>query len=206
MAYLAAPFPDRIALGAERVPEWSTLLAENAAGYSVANQNWANALHTYDVSLTVRVASDYKAVLAHFHAVRGRAYSFPFKDFLDYAAGPTEGVTTLVSGSIYQLGKKYSTTNPYTRKITRPLSGTCTFFRTRSAVTTVITPTVDYTTGRVTVSGHSDGDIYTWAGEFRVPVRYLSDRLPAAAVNKQSGGAGELYVECDSILLGEVRE
>jgi uncharacterized protein (TIGR02217 family) len=207
MSYLDAPFPERIAFGAERVPEWSTLLAENATGYSVANQNWSNALHSYDVSLTVRVASDYKAVLAHFHTVRGRAYSFPFKDFLDFQASDTEGVTTFVSTNVYQLQKKYSgSSNPYERKITRPVSGTCVFYRTRAAVRSVITPVVDYATGRMTVSGHQEGDVYTWAGEFRVPVRYLADRLPAVAVNKQSGNAGELYVECQAILLGEVRE
>jgi uncharacterized protein (TIGR02217 family) len=206
MSYLNAPFPDRIAFGAERVPEWSTLLAENAAGYSFANQNWSNALHAYDVSLSVRVSSDYKTVLAHFHQVRGRAYSFPFKDFLDYQVAETESVATLVTGSIYQLGKVYGSTNPYTRKITRPVSGTCTFYRTRSAVQTVITPTVDYNTGKITVTGHTTGDTYQWAGEFRVPVRYLADRLPAAAINKQAGITGELIVDCSSILLGEVRE
>lgn len=206
MAYLDVPFPDRIAFGAERVPEWSTLLAQNAAGYSFANQNWVNALHSFDVSLAVRVASDYRTVLDHFHEVRGRAYVFPFKDFLDFQTSATDGVATLISGSDYQLGKLYGSTNPYTRKITRPVSGTCTVYRTRSAVQTTITPTVDYNTGQITVSGHVAGDTYQWAGEFRVPVRYMADRLPAAAINKQPGVAGELIVDCPSILLGEERE
>lgn len=204
MAYINAPFPDCIAFGAESVPEWSTQLADNSAGYSVANQSWSHARHSYDVSLAVRVLSDYKLVQAHFHQVRGRANTFPFKDYLDFEVTAAEGVATLVSGSDYQLGKTYGSTNPYTRTITRPVSGACTFYRTRSGAQSVIAPTVDYATGVITVAGHVSGDTYQWAGEFRVPCRYGADRLPAAAINRQPNG--ELYVQASEILLVEARE
>lgn len=207
MTYLsAATFPECIAFNAEATPEWSTALVENAGGFTFANQNWQYAQHSYDVTLAVRTATDYRLVRAHFHQVRGRANTFPFKDFLDFQASSSEGVLTLVSGSEYQMGKRYGGANPYDRKITRPVSGTCTFYRTRSAVQSVIAPTVDYATGRVTVSGHVADDTYQWAGEFRVPVRYASDRLPAAAINKQPGATGELWVQVEPIVLSEDRE
>jgi uncharacterized protein (TIGR02217 family) len=206
MSYIDAPFPERIAFGAESVPEWSTSIAENAGGYQFANQNWRYAQHTFDVSLSVRVATDYRLVRAHFHQVRGRAYTFGFKDFLDFEASTSEGVLELVTGAIYQMGKRYAGANPYDRKITRPVAATLAFFRTRASVTTSISPTVDATTGRVTVAGHMDGDTYAWSGQFLVPVRYSSDRLPGAVVNKEPGSGGELYVQVDSIVLAEDRE
>lgn len=206
MAFLNAPFPERIAFGAERTVEWATALDQNSGGYAHSNQNWSQARHSFDVSLSVRVASDFELVNAHFHEVRARSYAFPFKDYLDFTVTAADGVGVLISGAIYQLSKNYGTSNPYTRRITRPVSGTCTFYRTRSAVQSVITPTVDYDTGQITVSGHVFGDTYQWAGEFRVPVRYETNTLPAAIINKEPGADGELFVRVDGIVVREERE
>lgn len=206
MSYVNVPFPDCIAFGAQRTPRWATAIATTAGGHTVSNEEWSNALHDYDVTLAVRVVSNYEAIKEHQHEVRGRANSFPFKDFADFAAAASEGVGTLLTGSTYQMGKVYGSANPYTRKITRPVSGTCTFYRTRSAVQSIITPTVDYSTGRFTVTGHVSGDTYQWAGEFRVPCRYVSDELPAVAVNKEPGSDGELFISAAAILLTEDRD
>jgi uncharacterized protein (TIGR02217 family) len=206
MSFLNARFPDRIAFGAQRSPAWATAVAQTSGGYSSTNAEWAHALHSFDVSLSVRVLSDYEAVKTHHHEVRGRHYSFPFKDFADFICLSSAGVMTLTSGSVYQLGKVYGIVNAYTRRITRPLTGTCTFYRTRASVQTVIAPSVDYATGLVTVSGHVSGDTYQWAGQFDVPCRYAHDTLPAVMVNKEPGLNGELFVEVDSIQLVEDRE
>ena len=206
MSYLAVTFPPRIALGAVRDSNWSTTVIKTFGGYTKRNQNWSRAQHQWDLSFAVRVVSDYRDIEEHFHQVRGQAYAFPFKDYLDFEVAAADSVATLVSGSIYQLGKKYGSTNTFTRTISRPKSGTCTFYRTRSATTTTITPTVDYATGRITVAGHESGDVYTWAGQFDVPCRYASDSLPGAIVNREPGAAGEHFVRCDSILIEEVFE
>jgi hypothetical protein len=75
----------------------------------------------------------------------------------------------------------------------------------RASVQSTITPTVDYTTGVITVSGHAGGDTYQWAGQFMVPVRYTVDKLPSVVVDRRPGG-GELLVQCDGITLLEARE
>ena len=129
------------------------------------------------------------------------------KDYLDFQCAAADSSMTLTVANVYQMGKRYGTTNAWTRTITRPVSGTVTVYRTRSAVTSTITPTsIDYATGLVTVAGHVAGDTYTWAGQFNVPCRYAADALPGAIINREPGPNGEHFVQCDSILIVEDRE
>lgn len=207
MVYVDVPFPERIAFNARAEASWLTTLTILLSGFEATNQNWAQVRHQYDAGLAVRVASDYALVKEHFNLMRGRAKSFPFTDPIDHHVAQADGVLTLVSGSNYQMHYRYgSGDDKYDRKITRPKNGAVTVYRTRSGSTSLITPTISYTTGVVTVTGHVSGDTYSWTGDFYVPCRYDIDRLPAVVVNKQPGQNGELYVECDSLPLVEVRE
>jgi uncharacterized protein (TIGR02217 family) len=204
--FVNTPFPECIAYGAQSDPMWSTAVAATVGGSEYTNQNWQHMRHVYDVSFAVRTASDYALIKVHHAMMRGRAKSFPFKDFLDFEVASTEGVTE-ASGGGYQLFKRYGLgSDAYDRKITRPKTGTLTIYRTRTAVTTDVTgsATISYTTGTFTISGHMSGDVYTWEGEFDVPCRYDTDRLPSVVVTRQ--GAGELLVQCPSINLLEVKE
>jgi uncharacterized protein (TIGR02217 family) len=209
--YVDTPFPDCIAFGAQASPMWATNLAVGFSGFEIANQNWEEQRHSYDVSFAVRTASDYRLIKTHFNVMRGRAKSFPFKDFLDFEVESTEGITVVADDPMdgYQLLKRYgSGGDAYDRRITRPKTGTLTIYRTRSAVTTDVTgsATVDLSGGTVNISGHVNGDVYTWAGEFFVPCRYDVDVLPAVAINKEPGAEGELLVDCGAIQLVEVKE
>jgi uncharacterized protein (TIGR02217 family) len=218
MIIISAPFPERISFGARSEPEWSTELATTVAGFDAANQNWSNAKHSFDVSLAVRTADDYVAVRAHFHMTRGRAKGFLFKDPLDFEVAVAEGVCEEVeeSSTGFQMFKRYGSGDDlYDRKITRPVSGTVQIFRTRGMTTSNVTgsATIDYggdsteePGGTFEVSGDLPGDVYTWSGEFRVPCRYGVDRLPTAIVNKQPSADGQLFVQCDSIPVVEIRD
>jgi uncharacterized protein (TIGR02217 family) len=211
MVIINAPFPERISFGARSEPGWLTDMSASGSGRENANQRWEHTRHYYDVSLAVRTADDYALVRAHFHTVRGRGKGFLFKDPIDYSAVVAEGITEEAESSSegWQLLKLYGSGEyAYERRITRPVSGSLTIYRTRSAVTTNVTggATVDHDTGTFTVTGDMPGDVYTWAGEFRVPCRYDVDRLPTVIVNKQPGDEGQLFVQCDSIPLVEVRE
>lgn len=208
MQMIATEFPPRLAFGSRADPTWSTTISAAMSGYESAVLNWAHVRHTYDVSFAVRTKSDYDDIRDHFHQARGRGKKFLFRDPLDHSVSGAEG-TTVEAGGGYQLTKTYgSGGDTYVRKITRPKSGTVAIFRTRTGVTTNVTAncTISYTTGTFTVSGHSNGDVYTWTGEFYVPCRYDTDRLPAAIINKEPGAAGELFVSCDGIPVVEVRE
>jgi hypothetical protein len=56
-------------------------------------------------------------------------------------------------------------------------------------VTSTITPTIDYTTGQATVTGHVAGDTYTWTGQFDVPVAFVNDSMEAQIINKGRDGS-----------------
>lgn len=213
MAFINSEFPQCIAFGAQSEPVWRTLVAQSESGFESTDQTWTNTRHMFDVGLAVRSTSDYQLVRTHFHEVRGKANYFPFRDPLDYSVTVAVGqlldandLSAVDADGTYQLFKRYGSTNPYNRKITRPVSA-INVFRTRAAVTTDITgagAVVTYTTGAVAITGHVAGDTYAWSGEFRVPTRYDTDRLPTLIVDRE--GSGELLVRCDSIPLLEVRE
>lgn len=89
----------------------------------------------------------------------------------------------------------------YLRSIKKPCaSPASTVYRTRSGSTTLISATVDTTTGIATISGHVVGDTYTWAGEFDVPVTFVDDEWTSSLeVNTQN-----LHVMSQSIKLEEL--
>jgi uncharacterized protein (TIGR02217 family) len=204
MEFVNIEFPPRIAYGVMRDAAWSTTAVRTFGGYTSTNQNWDRTQYSFDLSFAVRTIADYRDIVAHFHQVRGRARKCPFKDYLDFEVAAADGVATLITGSTYQLGKTYGATNPFVRKITRPKSGTCTFYRTRSAVQSTISPTVDYATGQITVTGHAEGDTYQWAGEFDLACAYRADTLPGAIINRKP--ADDYLVQCESILIEEIFE
>ena len=213
MVFVDIDFPPRIALGAQRRPGWKTTLVGTGSGAESTNQDWSKARHSFDVSFAVRTATDYDDVVQHFHSMRGRAKSFPFKDALDYRVEASRGVFLDDGDSPstgYSLAKTYGTGAAiYRRKITRPKSGTVAVYRLRGVTTTDITAsaTISYATGFVTFSGGTlqAGDVLSWSGQFSVPCRYDTDELPAVITNREPGG-GDLLVQCDSISIVEVRE
>lgn len=215
MAYVDIEFPRRIALGAQRRAGWKTAIAASRSGRESAGQDWSRTRHSFDVSFAVRTASDYHAITAHFHSMRGRFKHFPFMDVLDYRAEASNGVLIEDAGSptVFYLAKRYGTGgDAYDRRITRPISGTPVIYRLRTGTTTVITGscTISTTTGAVTISGgvYSPGDVLSWSGQFYVPSRYDTDDLPALIVNRRPGTTdyGDLLVQCESIPIVEVLE
>jgi uncharacterized protein (TIGR02217 family) len=216
MNYIDIAFPDCIAFGAQSEVTWQTNIATSIGGYDVGNQNWEDNRHRFDISFTVRTVSDYQEVRTHFNSVRGRANAFPFKDYLDFTVTQANGQILTGAGAAvsangtYYLHKRYGSGGSlYDRKITRPDSTLTGVYRTRAAVTTNILgsdATVTYTTGAVVIANWQSGDTYTWAGSFKVPCRYDTDRLPGAIINKEPGVDGELLVSVGSIPILEVRE
>lgn len=212
MIFVDVPFPECIGFGAESSGTWDTSVAAVLGGNEDTNQNWEDARHEFNVPFAPRPADEWILIRDHHHTMRGRAKSFPVKDFLDFSVTVANGVLIDDDGAAptasgtFQLAKQYgSGSEAYKRRITRPDTPVH-VFRTRSAVTTDITgagAAVTYTTGAVVITGHVGGDTYTWSGTFKVPCRYDSDKLPGVAVNKNDG---ELVVECGPIAIIEVRE
>ncbi len=210
MDYVDIAFPDEIAMGAQSAVQWQTSIAMAAGGSVSANQDWEDPLHPFDVGFAIRTVSDFAAVKAHFMAVRGRAKAFPFKDYTDFTVLQAEGklldadgVAPTADGTFY-LFKRYGSTGSFDRRIRRP-DATPVIYRTRAAVTSVITPTITLAGGSVALTGHVAGDTYAWAGTFKLACRYDTDRLPAVIVNREGSPGGELLVQCSGLPVVEVR-
>lgn len=202
MAFFEERLDDCYSFGATGGPNFSTTVNKTVSGQRYANRNWVYPLHRFDITEGVRSKEDFETLRAFFYNVFGRADGFRFKDHADFDA--TRAPATLISGSIYQLIKRYTRgVRTFDRPIYKPVSGKVTFFRTRAGVLSTITPTINYANGQATVTGHVAGDSYTWTGQFDVPVAFVNDSMEAQIINKGRDG---LLLQWPSIQLEEIRE
>lgn len=198
MADLESPrLKDCYSFGARGGPMFSTEVVKTQGGQAYANANWLQPLHIYDISAGVKTEEAFADITDLFYNVGGRRDAFRFKDWADFRA--TLEPLTLVTGSIYQLNRSYvSGSRTFVRPINKPVAGKVAVFRNGVS----ISPTIDTATGRVTVSGHTPGDVYRWTGEFDVRVAFVSDQLERTILNKGRSG---LLIDWPSIQLEERR-
>jgi uncharacterized protein (TIGR02217 family) len=172
-------FPDYLAKGLELGPEFATDVIRVASGFEAVNQRWSQALRSFSGATTHRTQAERDVIEAFFVAVaKGRANQFRLRDITDYT-DEGRGAVTLVSGSIYQLGKTYTSgASIFTREIRKPRSG-------EVSVQGGGSYTLDFTTGRVT---HNSGNAPTgWVGLFDVPVRFDHDNLVFELADRSGG-------------------
>ncbi|MBN8955781.1 MAG: DUF2460 domain-containing protein [Rhizobiales bacterium] len=169
-------FPPYVARGATGGPSFSTNVVTLASGAEERNILWANARGKWNISTGIRTREQMLDVIAFFHVVKGRAYSFRFKDWNDYSA--TGETMVEITPTVWQLVKRYSIGGfEHLRTITKPVVGTV-------AVLVGGIPTVpsgiDYLTGQLTFAS-APGSLPTASFEFDVPVRFDTDHLPVQA-------------------------
>jgi uncharacterized protein (TIGR02217 family) len=165
--------------------------------------NWAAPLHEYTISHGVLSGTAREQLLAMWYVVNFTPYEgFRFRDWSDYTATQSNSRCTLITGSTYQLQRVYTVHGlEYLRDITKPVSGAV-IYRTRSAVITTASHTLDTATGIATISGHVGGDTYTWAGTFEVPVTFSGDEWVQLL---ESNAGGAVVVTSPQIKLEEIR-
>lgn len=202
MSFFEQLFPEGVSEGAMGGPIWSTEVGSVRSGHRFTNRNYSMPLHRYDVSHALRQGDKLELLTAWVYVVGGKADGFRYKDHRDFRATQDTGTLTLISGSNYQLNRTYTAFDRvFTRKIKKPVTGKVSVYRTRAMVTSLILPTIDYTTGIVTVSGHVGGDTYSWSGEFHVPVAFESDE----AMFRLVATAGRTMAALPQINLKEIR-
>jgi uncharacterized protein (TIGR02217 family) len=74
-------FPPYVARGATGGPSFSTNVVTLASGREERNILWANARGKWNISTGIRTRAQMLDVIAFFHVVKGRAYSFRFRAF-----------------------------------------------------------------------------------------------------------------------------
>lgn len=174
--FLDISFPPFVARGATGGPSFSTNVAALASGAEERNILWANARGKWNISTGIRTREQMLDVIAFFHVVKGRGYSFRFKDWNDYAAA--DQLMIEVTPTVWQLAKRYAIGGfEHVRTITKPVAGTV-------AVKIGGVPTtpsgIDHLTGRVTFAS-PPSSAPTASFEFDVPVRFDTDHLPVQA-------------------------
>lgn len=174
--FLDIAFPPFVARGATGGPSFSTNVVSLTSGAEERNILWANARGKWNISTGIRTREQMLDVIAFFHVVKGRAYSFRFKDWNDFSA--TNQLMVEVTPTIWQLVKRYAIGGfEHIRTITKPASSTV-------AVKIGGVPTtpsgIDHLTGRVTFSSQPSS-APTANFEFDVPVRFDTDHLPVQA-------------------------
>lgn len=156
MSFLEKRFPTDISLGSRGGPRWRTIVTPNQAGWETRIQKWEDIKSEYDVGYGVRSIEDGQALVAFFNEVRGRAYAFRYKDWLDYSV--TDEILNLDGTPTFQLQKVYGTgDNDYYRDIKKPVAGV-TMKRNATSFTDF---TLDTTTGIGTFSANLFSGVIT---------------------------------------------
>ena len=109
----------------------------------------------------------------------GGAFGFLLPDPKDASAQLSDGRVSLVSGTTYQLQKRYTSigsTRTKDRKITRPLAAGFALQASGSPVSPA-SYTLDTTTGSLTIPSAPSAATLTWSGNFYVPVNFQSDEI-----------------------------
>lgn len=172
-SFMDIQFPPLISFGAVGGPLFLTDVTVVASGDEVRNQNWAVERLSYEVSHAARLEKDWRPLQAFFRIVRGRAYSFRFKDWTDYVCLAGSGVFldadvgSPLGKQMYKVYRYGGQT--YYRKITKPVTG---------KIVTDATG-LDYTTGIATSGTY-------WSGEFDVHARFDTDEMRAETIDKNN--------------------
>lgn len=195
MTFIATEFPLVPGFGTKGGSGFSTSVTRLSGGGESRNQRFTYPLGAWEVVLANAAAPDFYPIQQLFMAAQGKTHSFPFKDYFDFLSGEPGSVVAFDDSVIgtgdgveteFQIVKRYVFgAQTFDRKITRPVSGTVKSGVNGVEKTITTEWTVDLTTGLITyVSPPGNGLDVTAGFEFRVPVRFDVDRLPAVASNK----------------------
>ena len=102
--FLDIAFPGSVGRGATGGPGFSTQIVTLASGAEQRNVNWSQARGRWNISTGIRSRADMAAVIAHFHVVKGRAYSFRFKDWNDFDAA--DQAMMQITPTVWQIVKQ----------------------------------------------------------------------------------------------------
>jgi len=178
--------------------------AQSQGGAMKINIVWSRTLRQYEFG-TVPLPVQIWQTLEGLHEVtEGGAYGFLVQDPKDCTADDDTGKATLISGTDYQLIKRYTSAGSAQfkdRTITRPKP---VGFILKISGTPTGAYTLDDETGVIEIPAAPAASAVSWSGVFYVPVHFQSDTIDWDLV---IAGAAEMrYAAGPSVVLEEVRE
>lgn len=191
---------ENVERGAQGGPRFKTTIIGVGSGNEQRNQEWSVSRAEWDLSYGITSNTDFEQVRDFFYARRGRAFAFRFKDWTDYAATEQELGLGDDMNTDFQLIKTYGdSAATYTRKITRPVSGTVVI----RIDGTPQTEGVDYDIGSLGLiefdTAPGPGEVVDADFEFDTPVRFDVDFLELEVALYNAGSY-------PSITIREIRE
>jgi len=134
MSFIESPrFPDEISQGSRGSSAYSTDIVTAASGYEARNSNWTESRRSYDASFAVIDETTLALLLEYFHAMKGKANTFRFKDWGDFKSVNADQTITSSDQDLgagdgttraFQLIKKYTQGLTSQRDIKKPVAGT----------------------------------------------------------------------------------
>lgn len=165
--------PEDIERGTRGGPSFKTTVITMASGKEQRNQHWQVTRSTFNIGYGIQKRADLETVYAFFHARRGMARGFRFRNWLDYTvtAGP---VGTIASQPLQrQLVRQYAdAANPYIRLITHPVVSTLKVY-----VNAVLTTNYTLSERGVLIFPSDPGANVLASFEYDTPVRFDIDDL-----------------------------
>lgn len=204
MAFLEERLPITIVAGSRGGPVAKRQKVYVQSGRLKQNFEWSRPVQRYDLSFGIKTLAHFEAVRAMWYVVMfgGPYEGFRMRDWSDYQVTTANGgLAAIGSPTEWQFQRIYTVGSASFRRAIYKLDGTPTVYRTRSGVTTTISPTVNLNTGIAAIAGHLTGDVYTWSGQFDVPVTFSDDALDQIEI---TGNATDLLQALPSIKVEEL--
>ncbi len=190
MTIPAYRLPEGIERGSGFGPAFRNVIQEAISGNEQRFAQWTQCKGVGDLSYGLLTSEDpvgdFRAILAMWRAHFGSLYPFRFKDWSDYTATDELFGTGDGSTVAFQLSKTYDPSQIllntpgslfYVRSIT--LVATTPVIKVDGVTKTVVTDYNISSAGVVTfTSAPANSKPLTWTGEFDVPVRFDTEKLP----------------------------
>lgn len=182
-----------ILYGTQGGPEFSTDIVINSAGFEQSTSVWSNARGSWQLGNRTINKTEANYITNFFRSKLGRGIGFRFKDYSDYYV--TDEIIGVGNGTsnTFQIVKKYTAlaSTIETRDLKKIVGNTL-------VVKLNGTPTLAYsvntTTGVLVLdSPPSSGVIITVSCEFRIPVRFNTDKLEMSFIAYDSNTTEALF-------------
>lgn len=185
-------FPESISMKSSYIIEYNTIINKSKNGNELRIPNYDYPLLSYNVINDIKTKKELEDIINFFKLVKGRAYGFKFKDWLDYKVINQNIAVADGEQKDFQLIKTYNINNKLqTRKITKPKQ--VSIFINNQNITTNIS--INYENGIITFNTPPEKDtIISASFEFYVPVRFDNDKIEIVMKNEKVGEIKDLKI------------
>lgn len=170
MAFINAVLDEQVDYGFEGGPEYLNEVVDLENGFEYIDTAWEYARHRFNARFGNIPDEDRDYIINVFHACKGRAHAFKFKDWNDFEALDEPLLVEVGTTNPVQLYKTYSFGQAYTVRPIQALK-----LAVIENASGPVAGTLDLETGMFTPDAMWASGAHTWSGEFYVWVRFDAD-------------------------------